>query len=335
MGHMPRAASDVSPPVDGAVSETPYVSVIVPVYNDPEGIRTTLESLTALEYPSDRYEVIVVDNDSTDETLQAAESFATDHENVSVTVERTIQSSYAARNRGIEAANGEVFAFVDADMYVDVDWLDQVVAVMRDSGADYVGCHVELEAPPDASYADLFDSLRGFDIDRYINELKFAPTCCLVVRREVVEAVGRFDDRLVSSGDLEFGNRVADAGFELHYARDVTMYHPTRGSLRSNLKKAVRIGRGRYQLAYYYPDRYGSKLKLLLNPVGYLPPVPWLLSESFRGWETLSTTEKLVLYTIGTLTSFGRSYGRIAEAIVGDHAAKSPEKRTDLSEPAD
>lgn len=333
---MKRAAtSQLTIRPDGGESETPFVSVVLPVYNDPDGVETTLESLTSLHYPDECYEILVVDNDSTDETPQVIQSFADDHTNVSMLVERDVQSSYAARNRAVEVSRGDILAFIDADMHVEADWLEQIVDVLAESGADYIGCDVELYTPGERTAADHFDKLRGFDIERYINKLQFAPTCCLVVRREVFETVGSFDDRLVSSGDMEFGNRVADAGFDIHFAQNVTMYHPTRSSLRSNMKKAVRIGRGRYQLSKYYPERYGSKFRCLLNPAGYLPPVPWLLSESFRGWESLSLREKAIIYAIATVASMGRSYGRVSEALETTSTSVPPENRTDFPKTAD
>ena len=295
---------------------TPFISVVVPVYNDPDGVRTTLNSLLSLSYPAEAYEVLVVDNDSDDETPAVVESFAERHENVTLLFEREIQSSYAARNRGIEDSSGEILAFVDADMHVDDDWLTRAVAELEESGADYMGCGVELYTPGETrTLADRYDALSGFDIEWYVNELSFAPTCCLVVRRAVIEDVGPFDHRLISSGDMEFGNRVADAGYAFHYAPDVKLYHPTRGSIRSNVKKSVRIGRGRFQISRFYPERYGSPLKRLFNPVGYLPPIPWKLNRTFRGWNGLSRREKLGLYAVATVTSFGRSYGSIVEAV--------------------
>lgn len=321
---------------DGGESKPPFVSVIVPVYNDPKGIRTTLRSLTRLTFPNDRYEVLVVDNGSTDETPSVVEAIAETNENVAMLVEREVQSSYAARNRGIEASSGEVLAFVDADMHVDADWLDRVTEELDRNGADYMGCAVDLYMPESgATLADLFDSLRGFDIERYVYDLEFAPTCCLVVRRDVVEDVGAFDPCLVSSGDLEFGNRVADAGYDLHYASDVTMHHPTRGSLRSNVRKAVRIGRGRLQISRNYPDRYGSPARRLLNPAGYLPPVPWMLRKTFRGWEALSGRQKLAVYLVATVMSFARSYGRVAEAVSGGTGDATRDGQADRSKPAD
>jgi len=76
-------------------------SVVVPVYNNPADLTRCLASLGALDFPEDDFEIIVVDNNSTDNTAAVARSF-----NASVLEEKDFQSSYAARNRGIRAARG-------------------------------------------------------------------------------------------------------------------------------------------------------------------------------------------------------------------------------------
>jgi hypothetical protein len=121
-----------------------------------------------------------------------------------------------------------------------------------------MGCNVELTLPDDPSLAARYDHHTGFPVEQYLESQRFAPTCCLFVRRAVFEDVGLFDHRLESGGDKEFGNRVHDAGYELHFAADVTMYHPTRNSLRAHVKKELRVGRGLCQLQRYHPDRYGT-----------------------------------------------------------------------------
>jgi len=294
----------------------PTASVIVPVYNDPDGLEMTLDSLIAQSYPTEEHEVLVVDNDSTDGTRELAARYAERHDHVEVLIEDERQSSYAARNTGIERAAGSVIAFVDADMTVPNAWLADVTAEMAAADADYMACDVELYSPgQEESLAAKFNRLSGFPIRRYVERRHFAPTCCLVVRRSVFEDVGLFDDRLVSSGDREFGHRVHDSGCDLHYAPDITMYHPTRSSVRALVSKAVRIGRGTYQLSERYPDRYGSTRELLTNSVTYLPPVPWLLDEALAEWESLPLGQRVGFYLLAAVTSYSRTYGKIREAV--------------------
>jgi|AntDeeMetagen192_2_1112575.scaffolds.fasta_scaffold07108_2 glycosyltransferase involved in cell wall biosynthesis len=233
----------------------PTVKIIIPVYNDPDGITATLDSLFSQSTSHD-YHVHVVDNDSTDRTPDIVRSY--DDDRISLHHETTIQSSYAARNTGIRNADSDLLAFVDADMTVPENWLDDALAAFDAADADYMGCNVELTLPDDPPLAARYDHHTGFPVEGYLERQHFAPTCCLFVRREVFTDVGLFDHRLESGGDKEFGNRIHDAGYEQHFTDDLTMHHPTRNSIRELVSKDQRVGRGLCQLQRYYPDRYGA-----------------------------------------------------------------------------
>jgi len=265
----------------------PAVSIVVPVYNDPDGVRATLDSLVAQSTDSP-YEIVVVDNDSTDRTPEVVRSYENDHDHLTLVHEREIQSSYAARNTGIRNTDSETLAFVDADMTVPEDWLDSALAAFESADADYMGCHVELALPEDPSLAARYDHHTGFPVEGYLEQQGFAPTCCLVVRREVFADVGLFDHRLVSGGDKEFGNRVSEAGYDRHFAADVTMYHPTRNGLRELVSKDRRVGRGLCQLQRYHPDRYGTP-GVPPRPSGIKRPEPDLPLRDRLAFGALST----------------------------------------------
>jgi len=238
-----------------STNDSPALDIIVPVYNDPDGIEATLRSLTALDFEGCR--VVVVDNGSTDETRRVVESRMRDQDDVELVVEDEVQGSYAARIRGIEHSTGDVLAFLDADETVDPDWLDTAVEAMEAQGADYLGCNVELTLSED-TLVGRYNARTGFPVKRYLQEQNYAPTCALLVDREVFEELGLFDARLVSGGDREFGERVHEAGFEQGYAENATVYHPARTSLVSLTKKNFRVGRGFCQKQRYYPERYGK-----------------------------------------------------------------------------
>lgn len=293
----------------------PSVSVIVPVYNDPGGLRETLEAVTDQSYPDDSHEILVVDNDSTDETPTVAKSFADRYAHVEYLLEDDRQSSYAARNTGIRHASGDVFAFVDADMTVDDDWLESAICAFEEKGAEYMACNVEVT--PSAGGESLVEkyTLRtAFPIGWFIDELEFAPTCCLVVDRSVIEDVGSFDPRLISSGDREFGHRVRDSGRELQFAPEVSMYHPARASLESVLKKSRRIGRGFCQLRALYPSRYSSWYPCALNPGPFLPPRLSAVRE-IDGWERLTRRERVGFYLLRYGKSVTKGLGKIEETV--------------------
>jgi GT2 family glycosyltransferase len=237
------------------VDQSEFVSLIVPVYNDPRGISQSLDSLSELNYSLT--EILVVDNDSTDHTHGAIQDYADDDYNVHSIEETKIQGSYAARNKGIEHADGHVLAFLDADETVIEDWLETALQAMNEQDADYIGCKVELTLPED-TIVGRYNACTGFPVEQYLEEQNYAPTCALLVRREVFEDVGLFDARLISGGDREFGERVHEAGYEQGYAEDATVYHPARTSFKSLAKKNFRVGRGFCQKQRYYPERYGK-----------------------------------------------------------------------------
>ncbi len=291
----------------------PRVSVIVPVYNDPAGLRRTLEALVDQTYGS--YEVVVADNGSTDATPTTARSYRDSHPDLlTVVTESEIQSSYAARNAGIRAADSEseILAFLDADTTVDDDWLEGAVAAMEGEGCDYMGCRVEIPRKADEGIIARYNRLTGFPVERYVREVGFAPTTCLLVRREVLESVGGFDQRLVSGGDLEFGRRVRRAGWELHYEPSVTVFHPPRSTLRSMVQKYVRIGRGIEQKRRLHPELDHGRG--LTNPRQYLPPKPSTVrAELLEVWRELSALEKLLFFGLRYVLDLSKRAGQLRE----------------------
>lgn len=295
--------------------EDPYVSVIVPVYEDPEGIVTTLRTLAAQTYPTDRHEVIVVDNGSSDSTRDIASAFAEACSQIRLIVEPE-GGSYTARNAGIEAARGSVLSFIDADMWVDPDWLESLIERLVDTDAKYLACDVEVAGPSgDQSLAERYNRRTAFPIREYVEEWEFAPTCCLTVRREVVADVGPFDDRLVSSGDREFGNRVAEAGYDFEFTDVVAVTHPPRTTTSALVGKAVRIGRGKYQVRKYYPERYGRPFTLLINPAQYTPALPQTMAKHVRGWDDVPGHRKLAFALLAWILTLAKTVGIWREAL--------------------
>lgn len=300
---------------EATANERPLVSVIVPVYEDPDGIATTLEALADQTYPIEDYEVVVVDNGSNDRTPTVVEEFARAHEQIGKIIEPA-GGSYTARNAGIEVASGSILSFVDADMWVAPDWLESVVDRLDETGAAYLACDVELsESEGRQSLAGRYNRRTAFPIRKYVERWEFAPTCCLTVRREVIEDVGGFDDRFVSSGDREFGNRVADAGYDLVFAPDVTMIHPPRTNVEELVDKAVRIGRGRYQVRRYHPDRYGRPSTALANPLAYTPPFPRSMAEHVSGWTDVPTARKVQFTLLAWVLTLAKAAGTWQEAV--------------------
>lgn len=294
-----------------------YISIVVPVYNDPKGISDTLTSLTNQDYPKNNFEIIVVDNGSTDDTQDVVKKFVQAYPGlIKLVMENTIRSSYAARNKGIESARGSIIAFIDADMSVDADWLTKIRRSSEKKEWDYLACGVEIYFKNRSIY-EIYDKITGFPIADYVRKGHFAPTCCLVVRKKIFEELGAFDPRLISGGDHEFGTRAYQKGIELIFDEDVTMRHPARSSFKDLYNKHFRLGRGHKQLKIYYPERYLRMFRGYSNPRRYLPYNPWKYSrlKSRDGvWKELSFKDRVKIYFIDWMLKFVSGFGYFYES---------------------
>ena len=253
----------------------PFVSVIIPCYNDEVGIKMTLKSLSYQNYPSDKWELITVDNNSDDRTKNVLFSFKEVIPSLKIEHE-SIQSSYAARNRGISVSRGDVLAFIDSNMTVNSDWLTQGVSDLVNQHVDYVGCRVNIQYnSSQPSIWERYNKRTGFPVQQYVKRDYFAPTCCLFIRKDILKITGLFDDKLISGGDREFGRRVHAAGFKMNYNYKNVMQHPARSSLKSLIEKYVRVSKGHIDLKLYFPFNFG-KINFLffirrLWPFQYFP----------------------------------------------------------------
>jgi glycosyltransferase involved in cell wall biosynthesis len=217
----------------------PFVSIIVPIKNEERRLPQLLSALEALDYPRDRFEIIVADNGSTDRTV----AIAREAQGVEVCIEPT-GGSYAARNAGLRVARGEVIAFTDSDCTPDAQWLRAGVARIA-SGADLVAgaIHLELSRP---SIDHQFDRKFFLQQRRWVAEKKAGATANLFARRTVIERVGGFSEQLTSGGDFAFCKAASEAGYSLVFEPSAVVQHPTRG-FKALLRKARRIGGGKLE----------------------------------------------------------------------------------------
>lgn len=229
----------------------PFVSVIIPVFNDEEGLKLCLAALAQQTYERSHVEVIVVDNgsDNPDEIRSAANFY----EGVTLVVEPR-PGSYTARNRGLNLAKGEVIAFTDADCIPAPDWLENGVQTLkRVPNCGLVAGQVCLffRNPNRPTMVELYESVRALPQQEFVEQHHYGATANVFTTRQVIDDVGGFDDRLKSSGDAEWGKRVYARGYRLTYAESVIVRHPARSSLKELYTRTRRLVGGHYDLQLY------------------------------------------------------------------------------------
>lgn len=221
----------------------PFVSVIVPVFNDSERLKNCLYALEKQTYPQQLYEVIVVDNGSDEEqdTKGVVNQFSQ-----AIVVYESRPGAYVARNKAISLAKGDVIAFTDADCIPATDWIEKGVAnLLSVPNCGLVAGKIEyfFKEPDKPTTVEFYDSLMGIAQKRFI-ALNYGATANVFTFKSVIDKVGNFDETLKSSGDSEWGKRVFAAGYKQIYADDTCVAHPARSSYGQINKQMRRITGG-------------------------------------------------------------------------------------------
>lgn len=246
----------------------PSVSVIVPVYNDPEGLLLCLEALEDQTYPKDRYEVVVVDNGSRESIEPVVSRFA-----CATAAREDRPGSYSARNKGLRLAGGEVIAFTDADCIPAPTWIENGVEKLLDvPDCGFVAGRVDVfpRDPGQANAIELYECVTAFKQQRSLEVRRFGATANLFTFRSIVEDVGVFDDSLLSGGDYDWCRRVYWRGYKQAYADDALIRHPARYSMGQLHERIAREARGAHDLHKKNEPYIGSQGRFLYL---FLPPV--------------------------------------------------------------
>jgi len=261
-------------------ADYPLVSVIVPVFNDEAGLYRCLEALSQQTYPAACLEIIVVDNGSN--FLEGVERLVDNYIGVKLVQEQT-PGSYAARNRGITLAQGDILAFTDADCIPDLAWIERGLAYFRQPhNYDMVVGRVEL-FPQDShnpTLIELYQMVSLFPQERYLKIFKGGATANVLVRRIVIDDVGPFNQSLKSFGDLEWGGRVFQAGYAQIYAEDVRVRHPARPTWDALRRRTMRTAGGMYDNFIRSEDSWLQQNKMLgrLLMQDLIPPINFTIS---------------------------------------------------------
>lgn len=217
----------------------PFISIVIPVYNGEAYIGKTVEALLEQTLPREQYEIIVVNNNSSDNTAGILKSYP-----VQVVDEKECQGPDPSRNTGVGYAKGEIIAFIDSDCKAESNWLEQGIKAMEDLDASLVAGEVAYELPARPAAAEIYEYVEEVRNKETVSKRNVAGGGNLFVKREVFDKGINFSRELPSGGDTFFTASVAAAGFRLGYSNQVVVYHPLH-TFKSLLKKFLRTGAGK------------------------------------------------------------------------------------------
>ena len=198
-------------------------------------------------YPQYLYEVLVIDNNSSEDIESLVAQFQQ-----AIYAFESKPGSYSARNRGLAIAKGEILAFTDSDCAPALDWIEQGVAqVLAHPACGFVAGRINFSFADsnNPTAAELYDSLHFLQQEKYVREGHFGATANLFTTAKIFKAVGIFNSQLKSGGDSEWGARVYAAEYPQIYADSVVITHPARAELKELTRKLNRVYTGKFQIS--------------------------------------------------------------------------------------
>jgi glycosyltransferase involved in cell wall biosynthesis len=265
---------------------------VVAARNGAHQLPILFEALSQQTLPESEFEVIVVDDASSDETSAVIEASG---------IARAVRSDEPlglprARNVGIREAAGDLIALTDADTVPDRTWLELGVARMDETGADILsgGVSIPLDRP---SIAALLDAMNWLDPERCVAG-GFALGANIWTRRATFERWGLFreDGTPYGHDDAEWGKRATRGGARLVYAQDVHLTHPARARMRQVRRKAYALGHGFAHHRRPPLNTVAGLPPLFLRPTPYLPPRRIPLERLRRRGHDPTAAEAVLIY---------------------------------------
>jgi GT2 family glycosyltransferase len=250
----------------------PRISVLVCSFNGAATIAETLAKVLELNYPD--YEVIVIDDGSTDATAALAARFPV---RLVQTENRGLSS---ARNTALAAATGDIVAYIDDDAYPDEDWLLFLATSFEQTRHAAIG-GPNISLPNDGFIADCVSNAPGGPMHVLITDdvAEHIPGCNMAFRKEALLSIGGFDERFrVAGDDVDVCWRIQESGFTIGFCAGAVVWHHRRNSIARYWSQQRGYAKAEALLIEKWPSKYNGAGHVTWSGRLYGRAVPSLLS---------------------------------------------------------
>jgi len=210
------------------MKEPPFVSMIVPAYNNEDTIEACLLSLIRQTYPAKEI-IVVIDEGSIDKTKEILAEMAQGFPSLLRVISTGHVGRSEARNIGWKNSRGDILFFVEADAIYNEDHLERAVECLLSNpkfgGVTMTGALWKVESTFVTECIDVQNRIQR----KLIDGGKIVPSWAWIYRREAVEAVGGFDEKLSQAEDKDLFLRVREAGYSFGLVKGVNWHHKGRG----------------------------------------------------------------------------------------------------------
>lgn len=218
-----------------------YFSVIIPTYKDWKRLQVCVNALMKQSLSVENFEILIVDNakeHSIPKTFNIPSNLKILHE--------VKPGSYAARNKAVQQAKGEILAFTDSDCIPDKDWLENAWSTFKNKGSQRIGGKVQLfyKNPTRKTWAELYESVFAFNQKENVEKRKLSVTANFFVEKKIFTSIGFFDDSKMSGEDWGWNRRATNKGISIDYGSDIVVQHPARYKMTELTRKVKRVAGG-------------------------------------------------------------------------------------------
>jgi glycosyltransferase involved in cell wall biosynthesis len=253
------------------------ISIVITTRNEELHLPQLLDSFLVQEPP---FEIVLVDSESRDRTVEIAQDFAREHPGLIRVIERP-GSRGVGRNVGVRAARGTVVAFIDGDCFADSQWLHILRRGLGEAPV-VAGRTIPVGKPKYGRFERVELFQQGKDVTY--------PSCNLSYTRELFLHLGGFDPRFVTAEDIDLNLRAVQGGITIRYDPEAIVYHHVRTRFLRFLIQAFWNGYGRKQLTEKHGNLWGNyRFRRLLS--GQRSVIAWArLSGAMAGYFFRVTT---------------------------------------------
>jgi succinoglycan biosynthesis protein ExoA len=240
---------------------SPFVSIIVPCYNEETTIRHLLDSVLAQTYPRAQMELVVSDGMSTDHTKEAIAAFQKEHVDLAVcVVDNSARTIPSGLNQAIRESRGEIIVRLDAHCMPIPEYVERCVAAHESNKGDNVGGVWEIRAGADTWIAKSisFAAAHPLGVGDAMYRLNAKAGAVDTVpfgsfRRSLINRIGAFDETLLSNEDYEFNTRVRESGGTVWLDPSIRSVYFSRSTLGKLASQYWRYGFWKFKMLKRYP----------------------------------------------------------------------------------
>ena len=242
----------------------PTFSILIPVKNEEQVIGRLLTAISRFDYPNEKKDIIIIEDGSTDETLNISKKYARENANVTLLHRDFSTGKPSALNQGLANAKGEIVAIFDADNIPSPDALLNVVGYFSEPDVAAVqGKTLSLNSKEsmltqfvsyeEVVYGEVYQ--RGKDVLNLFVHLRGS---CQFIRRDILNKLNGFNEDVLSE-DIEISARLTKNNYRIRYASDVVAWQESAANFQSLFKQRTRWFRGITELSF----KYGSLMSKL------------------------------------------------------------------------